>query len=261
MKRFGKKFWIILISVIAFLLLLLGVFLYIMKEYEVKTVYVEGNVHYTNDEIKDMVMSGRFGHNSLYLSLIYKNKKVENVPFVQTYDVTIIDKNTIRIHVYEKALAGYVEYLGTYFYFDKDGMVVESSKVKTIGIPQVTGLKLSYIVLDDYLPIEDKEIFKTILTLTQTLEKYSLMADKLYFDVNNAVTISFGDIRAKMGDLSVLDEKCSILQEILPVLEGQSGVLNMEKTSSITFKSDEENTVETVVNQEEELNEGGEEHE
>lgn len=261
MKRFSKKFWIILVSVIAFFLLLLGAFFYIKSAYEVKTVYVEGNVHYTNDEIKDMIMSDRFGHNSLYLSIVYKHKKVEDVPFVETYDVTIIDKNTIRIHVYEKALAGYVEYLGTYFYFDKDGMVVESSKVKTVGIPQVTGLNISYIVLDDYLPIEDKEIFKTILNLTQTLEKYSLMADKLYFDTNKAVTICFGEIRVKMGDLSVLDEKCSTLQEILPVLEGQSGVLNMEKNSSITFKADEENAMETVVNQEAEQREGGEEHE
>lgn len=242
-----KKARIILVSVLFTVLLIAGGLLYLLRAYEVKTVYVEGNVHYTNDEIKDMVMSGRLGHNSFYLSVFYKNKKVEDVPFVQTYDVTIIDKNTIRIHVYEKALAGYVEYLNHYFYFDKDGMVVESSKVKTLGIPLVTGLELSYIVLDDYLPIEDKAIFQTILNLTQTLEKYSLSADRLHFDQTGAVTISFANVRVKMGNLSTLDEKCSDLQEILPYLEGKSGVLNMENTSPITFRSDEENAPEEIL--------------
>lgn len=251
MKKMRKKFLIILVSALVAVLLIFGAFLYLLKAYEVKTVYVEGNIHYTNDEIKDMVMEGRLGHNSLYLSLLYKNKKIEDVPFVQTYDVIIIDKNTIRIHVYEKALAGYVEYLNTYFYFDKDGMVVESSKVKTLGIPQVTGLKLDYIVLDHYLPIEDKAIFQTVLNLTQTLEKYSLSADRINFDSTQAVSVSFGNVRVKMGSLVTLDEKCSALQEILPYLEGRSGVLDMENMSSVTFKSDEKNAEEEVIEERE----------
>ena len=35
--------------------------------YTVRTVYVEGNVHYTEDEIKEIVMAGPLGDNSLYL--------------------------------------------------------------------------------------------------------------------------------------------------------------------------------------------------
>lgn len=42
--------------------------------YTVRTVYVEGNVHYTEDEIKEIVMSGPLGDNSLYLSLKYRDR-------------------------------------------------------------------------------------------------------------------------------------------------------------------------------------------
>ena len=42
------------------------------------------------------------------------------VPFVEKMDVSVVDPHTIKIEVYEKALAGYVEYLGHYMYFDKD---------------------------------------------------------------------------------------------------------------------------------------------
>ena len=40
--------------------------------YTVRTVYVEGNVHYTEDEIKEIVMAGPLGDNSLYLSHIFR---------------------------------------------------------------------------------------------------------------------------------------------------------------------------------------------
>ena len=95
--------------------------------YTVRTVYVEGNVHYTEDEIMEIVMSGPLGDNSLYLSLKYRDRGIQDIPFVDVMNVSILAPDTIKITVYEKALAGYVKYLDTYMYFDKDGYVVESS--------------------------------------------------------------------------------------------------------------------------------------
>ena len=109
-----------------------GVF-YVLRTYTVSTVYVEGNVHYTDEAIKDIVMKGFLGNNSLYLSLKYKNRGVKGIPFVDVMDVTILAPDAVRITVYEKALTGYVEYLGTYLYFDKDGYVVVEMYEKTDG--------------------------------------------------------------------------------------------------------------------------------
>lgn len=69
-------------------------------------------------------MKGRFSHNSIYLAVKYRNKSIENIPFIEKMDVNILSPDTIRINVYEKALAGYVEYLGGYVYFDREGTVV-----------------------------------------------------------------------------------------------------------------------------------------
>ena len=95
---------------------------YLLETYRVVNVYVEGNVHYTDDEIKELIMTGDYGDNSLYLSHKYKNKEVTDIPFVETINVKILSKDSVKITVYEKALAGYVEYLGKYIYFDKDGI-------------------------------------------------------------------------------------------------------------------------------------------
>ena len=137
---------LLIIGSMAFMLAaaLISAYVYIITNYTVTTVYVEGNVHYTNEEIMDMVMEGRYGNNSLLLSLKYKDKSIVGVPFIEKMDVSVVDPHAVKIEVYEKTLAGYVEHLERYMYFDKDGIVVESSKEKTPGIPMVTGLAFDH---------------------------------------------------------------------------------------------------------------------
>ncbi len=235
----NKSLMIIGLTAAAIVCVLVGIYRYIITAYEVTTVYVDGNVHYTNEEVMDMVMGGRYGNNSLYLAAKYKDKGIEGVPFVEKMDVNILSPDTIRISVYEKALAGYVEYLGRYMYFDRDGIVVESSQESTSSIPQVTGLKFDYIVLNDYLPVENDEIFKRILDITQLLNKYELMADKIYFNSTYELTLFFDDIRVTLGSDSDIDQKIIHLKNILPNLEGKKGTLRMESytedTKNITF--------------------------
>ena len=101
----GKRTVILSVSLAAFLAALIGGYAYIIHNYKVTTVYVEGNVHYTNEEIMEMVMGGRSGDNSLFLSLKYRDKGIDDIPFIQTMDVSIEASDTIRIIVYEKALA------------------------------------------------------------------------------------------------------------------------------------------------------------
>ena len=240
----GKKRIIIKILILMVILAgLLGAGFYVMETYKVKNVYVEGNVHYTEEEIKNIVMEGPLGNNSLYLSMKYKNKGVENIPFVDVMDVSILAADTIKITVYEKALAGYVKYLDTYMYFDKDGYVVESSSVKTVGVPQITGLDFDHVVLGEPLPVEDTEVFGDILNITQLLNKYELASDKIYFHGSGEVTIYFGNIKASMGKVDdYLEEKIMLIPEFLQELEGKSGTLQMENfaegNGSFTFKPD-----------------------
>ena len=205
--------------------------------YTVRTVYVEGNVHYTEDEIMEIVMSGPLGDNSLYLSLKYRDRGI------QVMNVSILAPDTIKITVYEKALAGYVKYLDTYMYFDKDGYVVESSGIRTQGIPQITGLSFDHVVLGEQLPVEDPQVFSRIMDLTKLLNKYSLAADKIYLHSSGDITIYFGQIKVSMGsDNSHIEDKLQLLPDFLEKLQGKSGTLQMENyeegKGKFTFKPD-----------------------
>lgn len=242
--RFGRKKRLTIIGVVlaVIFILLLAAYEYILNNYTITTVYVDGNVHYTNEEIMEMVMGGRYGNNSLFLSLKYRDKGIEGIPFIQTMDVAIEAKDTIRITVYEKALAGYVSYLGRYVYFDKDGIVVETSEEETKGIPQVTGLTFNHVILHEPLPVENEEVFNEVLNITQQLSKYSLTVDKIYFDTDYHVTLLFGNVKISLGTSDNIDEKIMKLQYILPELEGKSGTLDMaeynEDTTTYSFEQD-----------------------
>lgn len=221
---------------------LISAYVYIITNYTVTTVYVEGNVHYTNEEIMDMVMEGRYGNNSLLLSLKYKDKSIVGVPFIEKMDVSVVDPHAVKIEVYEKTLAGYVEHLERYMYFDKDGIVVESSKEKTPGIPMVTGLSFDHVILYEPLPVEDEGIFKDILSITQLVNKYDLSVDRIYFGSDDSLTLYFEGIKASLGTGENLDEKVMRLQDVLPSLKGKTGTLKMEnyteETKNISFEPD-----------------------
>lgn len=215
------------------LLLTLGIGLwagyqYVIREYAVTRIYVDGNLHYTDEEIMDMVMEGRFGKNSIYLSLKYKDKSISGIPFIEKMDVSIMEKDTIRINVYEKAIAGYVENMGHYLYFDKDGIVVEASDQAAAGVLEVAGLEFDHAVMHEKLPAKDESIFTRTLSISQLMQKYGIAADKVYFDENGGIMLYFGTIKVDLGDDYHIDEKVMELQNILPKLEGLSGTLRME---------------------------------
>ena len=234
---------IIIASLVVFLLVgLWSGYRYIIKNYTVTKIYVDGNIHYTNEQIMDMVMEGRYGNNSLLLSIKYKDKSIQGIPFIEKMDVNILEKDTIRINVYEKAIAGYVEYLGNYLYFDKDGIVVESAHETTAGIPQVIGLDFEYAILHEKLPVKNETVFAKVLSISQLLTKYSVSVDRIFFSDSEEITLYFGDIKVALGNDYHIDEKVMELQNMLPKLEGKSGTLRMENydeyTKETIFESD-----------------------
>lgn len=242
-----KKRWMGRVLTVLFLIAaLLGVVYYFVSTYTIKdeNVYVEGNLHYTKEEIKEIVMEGPLGNNSLYLSMKYKSKGIEDVPFVDVIDVSILSPDSIKITVYEKALAGYIEFMDNYLYFDKDGYVVENSSILTEGVPLVSGLDLSYVVLGEKLPVENEVIFTNVMDITKLLTKYELTADKIFFASESDITVFFKDIKVTLGDTQNLEEKIMNLPQILLKLEGEKGTLNMRDytadSDTLTFSKDKE---------------------
>lgn len=245
-----KKILIRVIIVMLILIIICVAILIVRDKCTVSIVDIEGNAHYSTSEIRDIVMDGPYGDNSVYLYLKYNNKSVDNIPFIEKMDVKILSPTHIRVDVYEKAVAGYIEYLGHYIYFDREGIAVESSTESISGIPFVTGLEFDHVVLHEKLPAQNEKIFARILSITQLLTKYDIPTDRIYFDNDENITLYYGDVRIYIGEDDYIDEKINELSLLLPKLTGYSGVLHMEnykgEGGSFTLKLDEDSPDEVV---------------
>ena len=194
----------------------------------IKTVTVSGNKQYTDEQIVDLVFHDQWDWNTVVCYLRDRFQPHEQIPFVEDYKIVFQGLNQVEIIVYEKSVVGYVSYMSSYMYFDKDGIIVESTGTELDGIPWITGLKFGHIVLHQPLPVENQKIFEEILNLTQVLSMYEIAVDKIQYDKHGQATLHIGDIAVVLGDNSDISGKIATLRDQLPVLAGQAGTLYLD---------------------------------
>lgn len=243
-KRKKRRKMGLIIFLVIMLLIAIGA-LIVWKVFTVKNVVVEGNELYSSEQIEQMVLNDEYSWNSLYVELKYRFMDTGDIPFVDTMEVSLDDPHTLRISVYEKGILGcfYIDAIGQYAYFDKDGFVVETSAEEISDVPKITGITCNEVVLYERLPLEDEEILSRLLSLTQTLKKYDLLPKEIHYGESRNVLLSYGDIRVSVGSEEYLSQKIVRLSAILPQLAGMKGTLNMETwtpdTTDIVFSRDE----------------------
>lgn len=237
MERKKRKF---VIAIVIIMLLVTATGVIAIQRISDNDIVIEGNVKYTKEEMIDYIFKSDWDKNPfvLYYKTNYGKQKV--IPFVDQYDVKVTSISSVKITVYEKKIIGYVTYMGSNMYFDKDGTIVESSVEVLEGIPRITGLDFDSIVLYETLPVGDNEIFRLILDTTQTLQKYNIMVDRIYISDKKEVSLYMKDIKVDLGVNEDMNDKIRSLNDMLPGLEGLSGTLDIreydENNKGYTFK-------------------------
>ncbi len=258
--RIGRKF--------LFLLMMVGIPAFILlTSFNLETVEVVGAKEYTSEQIKAQVITSSWEQNALYLYLKYEFFSAPRLPFVEKLNVEMNGNHGITIYVYEKMVAGCVEFMGEYLYFDKDGIVVESSSKKLDHIPEIKGLKFSEIILNEKLKVQNvvmnsqdedteqdsklsekqrlqkqqeeqqkkeqdekqrnEKLFLTIINLMQLIDKYELKIDTINFNLKDEVTIDSDGVRFLLGKKSTYDEEFSEIKGILEKANGMNITIDM----------------------------------
>ena len=124
-KRPHIKLWIA-----AAVLLVAGILFF---SFNVTTVHVTGTTRYTDEEMTKMLFKKRWDTNSIYCYFKDRFAKHQQIPFVEDYKLEFQGPSTVEVIVYEKSVVGYVSYMGSYMYFDKDGIIVESANEKPVS--------------------------------------------------------------------------------------------------------------------------------
>ena len=222
---------IIIIASIVALIIIVSIFAFYF--FKIESYEITGNKNYTEEEIQNIIFEKAYEKNAIgvYINNIFGKKKT--IPFVETYDVDVIWPNRVKVTIYEKAITAYIEYMGVNMFFDKDGIIVESSTKLPEGIPLVCGLQFDSMQLYSKLAVKDDKVFNTIL---------SIDVDKIQFDKNYNIILYKGDIKILLGDGSNIGERIYRLSLVMNKFEGLKGTLYLddfdENNGDILFKKE-----------------------
>ena len=208
--------------------LLLAAALTALLSVSIRQVTVSGNSRYSDQEMVDLVFQKRTDWNTLVCYLKNRFGSPPQVPFVEDYQLVFHSPFHVEIIVHEKSVVGCVSYMSSYMYFDKDGIVVESTSQPLEGIPCVEGLEFGSIVLHQPLPVESQTVFEDILNLTQVLEVYGIRADRIRYNSRGEATLFIQDLEVFLGDDADTAGKVAELSDMMPQLEGKRGTLYLD---------------------------------
>ena len=145
LKKLTKKAKVTVAGVIG--IVLLGAAIGFFSYYKVDSVEVRGTTHYTEDEIKKMVLKGSFASNSVLAPLFCGNVDTSDVAFVDAFKITQLNRNTICISVKEKKPIGCIHYLDSYIYFDRTGTFVEGSQTLDKTVPYFDAVEIRHCLI------------------------------------------------------------------------------------------------------------------
>lgn len=224
----------VIIIVLICVLALIGC---ILVDRYTKLTYVEvtGGSYYPASEIQKIVLDGE---DETYTWLVYLKKKlfgsIGPIPFVEKVDIEFVDKNSIRIQVYDKVIIGCVKHMGKYLHFDREGIVVESSSERMKDIPEITGVEFERVVLGEKLQVEDKTIFDRIMNLVLLLQKEEISCDEINFDLRNNAKIYFDGNEAFLGSGTVYDKQLSCLKQLIEAAGDKKYIYDLKNYDSST---------------------------
>lgn len=215
------------------LLVLLILIMIILFTYRVKGINVTGNEIVSAEEIIANYTKGPLGDNRLVIMAKDKLNAFDTIPFVRDYDIIYEEDGTVTIQIYEKALVACFYYMGEYVYFDKDGVILETSKETAPDIPCIEGVSFKNFTMNTKINIDNPEQIKMILDLSELINHYSLTVEKVRFDNNYEVTLYSHGIRVMLGKQKLYDQQIASVADVLnqSIQNNLKGTIDMKTYS------------------------------
>lgn len=194
----------------------------------IRTVTVSGNVRYTAKELEEKIFDTKLSRNPLICYFTYRFRPHKSIPFVEDYKLVFRSPTESELIIYEKSVVGYVSYMNSRMYFDKDGIIVESTSEILPGIPEISGLEFGHIVLHQPLPVKNSQIFDEILNLTQLLAIDEIPVDRIHFDANREISLFLKELQVKLGSNEGIGGKLSELRDMIRDYPDLNGTLYLD---------------------------------
>lgn len=194
----------------------------------INDIKVSGHEHYTRREILDIAeLSDK---DSVLDVLLHRKTVVENHGYINRLEVKKVDLKTVEIHVAEKEVVGYVEYMGQYICLDREGYIIDYTSDLDEGKPKIQGIELESFTIEEPLDVS-KEVIDSIQAIYSSSQAFGVAVEWIDFKLKDGrdIALTVGNLDVRIGDTSKLDMKFELLSEILKELPShKKGILYLE---------------------------------
>ncbi|MDO5132006.1 MAG: FtsQ-type POTRA domain-containing protein [Eubacteriales bacterium] len=203
----------------------------VLMTFNLKKAVIYGNTMYSEEQIESFLTKGRLGSNTFVMALKYHQRKVTDIPFVDRIDVDLVSPSTVRVNIREKPADGCVFYNGKNVYFSKEGIIQTVSGRSVEDAVKVNGVVLTHSNTESRILAKNQLGMDLSLELIRIMDKYGILkeADSIDVDEKSNLTVTFDKVRVRIGR-NGYDEKMFKMHQILPYLEGRSGIIQMTGT-------------------------------
>ena len=186
-------------------------------------------VQYDDSELVEKIFGTK--SNITIVSAFLRDKLLEHreIPFIEDYDIKWNTINNIDLIIYEKPIVGYVKFMSSYFYFDKDGYVLMSKNEQTENVAEFVGLNINNIVLNQKLKILDESYLKSILNISDNINRFRTLPISMVNYVSlNDIRLQIYNIEVRLGDNSYMETKFSLLNDMIDSIKDKKGILFLQ---------------------------------
>ena len=113
-------------------------------------------------------------------------------------------------------------------------------------IPVVTGLSFSAVSVGQPLTVLFTNVFPGLRELKKYVDEGGYEPDSVEYTLDGEMLLMFGGITVNIGSFTEIEEELYVMNNILPSLAGQSGILHMENydgsSNRLIFSKNEKNS-------------------
>ncbi len=194
--------------------------------FKLENVEIRPGIHYTEEEIRQRLFTKKTDNYTVFFVFRINKLDVPNLTFVEKVDVEMTDRNSVIIEVHDKAITGCIEHMGSYVYFDREGIAVDSSTQRLEGIPLVKGVEFGGYTQGKPIDLGRSGVFDTLLEIIMLLGKNKLAADDITFGIRDDVTLHIGGHEILLGISDNYDLRVNNIKAALDVLPEGNYILD-----------------------------------
>lgn len=207
--------------------------------FAVKNIEINDMHYFTKEEICSRI-GLNIDDNGVFFNCNKAEKKLKEDKNISLAEITFKMPDTMIINISENRVYGYIPYLGSYLYIDRDGRVLEIKNEIAEKLPVIDGLQFDSFTQGEIIPVQNTDAFETALIISKAMMKYEMLDKTIKINVSDskAIYAYVDNVKVLLGDTSRMEEKIKTMSEaVKEIPEGDRGTLNLEDLDKpIIFK-------------------------